>query len=55
MLLMLLMEHAKYQIGAQLWKYWIVGQQLIHLAAVTSQLYLHCKDCVNVGHMHACC
>ena len=40
-------RHLEHQIGAQLWKYWIVGQQSIHCAAVTTQVYLrlHCKDC----------
>ena len=44
-------EHSCGNIGlsGRLW------QQSIHWAAVTSQVYLHCKDCVNVGHMLACC
>ena len=49
------MEHVEHQIGAQLWKYWVREQQSVHCGAVTSQLYLHWKDCVNVGQMHSCC
>ena len=52
---MLLMEHVEHQIGAQLCKYWIVEQQSAHCAAVMNQSYQHCKDCVNVDHMRACC
>ena len=32
------------QIAAKLWKYWIVGKQSVHCAAVTSKVYLHSKD-----------
>ena len=34
-------------------KYWIVGKESVHCAVVTSRVYLHSKDCVDVGHMRA--
>ena len=52
--------HCEHQIRKtglkQLWKYWIVGRQWIHYAAVTSKVYLHlsCKDCVEVARLRAC-
>ena len=48
-------SHVEHQIGEQLWKCWSVRQQSIYCAAVTSKVYLHCKDCVNIGHMRAWC